>query len=231
MEIRSFPHLSKNGQHMEKIRNIELQFACRQDPESFVPAEGGQFCSHCNKTVYDFSDKSLEDLLHFFETRGTSFCGAFTREQLKPARWWSRWSAAALVFVSSLISSSVSGQEPAPHSKVADKQDPGIEDIKSFGGVTEVPPRFPGGEKGFADFIRGNLVVPPRTPEGRVLLSFVVDRTGYLRNICVERGLTRAADAEAVRVLSRSPRWAPGIFNGRDVSIRYTVPVHFRSPD
>lgn len=66
------------------------------------------------------------------------------------------------------------------------------------------------------------------TPEGRVL-SFVVDRKGYLRNICVERGLSRAADAEAVRVLSCSPRWAPGIFNRREVNIRYTVPVHFRS--
>ncbi len=96
---------------MEKIRNFELQFRCGQDPKSFKPAADGQFCPHCSKTVYDFSDKSLDDLLEFFEKRGSSFCGSFAPEQLKPAPWWSRWSSAVLLLITALISPEAKGQQ------------------------------------------------------------------------------------------------------------------------
>ncbi|HEY0896380.1 MAG TPA: energy transducer TonB [Sphingobacteriaceae bacterium] len=211
---------------MEKIRNFELQFKCGQDPKSFTPAPDGPFCPHCSKTVYDFSDKSLEDLLQFFEKRGGSFCGSFTPDQLKPARWWSRWSSAALLLITSLISSEAKAQQVP---EVTPEQ--AIQDVKDFGGAAEVRPSFPGGGNAFLSYIRKNLDVPAGTPEGRVLISFVVDKSGSLRNIYVERGLTKKADAEAVRVIASGPKWTPGIFNGRPVNIRYTVPVYFKIPD
>ncbi len=106
-----------------------------------------------------------------------------------------------------------------------------MQDIKDFGGAADVQPSFPGGNNAFLRYIRENLIVPPGTPEGRVLISFVVDKTGSLRNIHVERGLTRRAEAEAIRVIESGPKWVPGVFNGRPVSIRYTVPIYFKFPD
>jgi protein TonB len=60
-----------------------------------------------------------------------------------------------------------------------------------------------------------------------VVLTFVVERDGSLTDIKVLRSLGSGTDEEAVRVLKASPKWKPGIQNGRPVRVQYSIPVNF----
>lgn len=103
--------------------------------------------------------------------------------------------------------------------------------IKDFASV-EVLPEFPGGEKAFGSFLSKNINYPPMAREnnisGRVFISFVVEKDGQLTDIKVLRGLGYGTDEEAVRVLKKSPKWKPGIQNGRAVRVQYTIPISFQ---
>ena len=62
---------------------------------------------------------------------------------------------------------------------------------------------------------------------GKVYISFVVEKDGSLTDIKVVRPLGSGTDEEAVRVLKNSPKWKPGIQNGRPVRVAYTMPISF----
>ena len=64
--------------------------------------------------------------------------------------------------------------------------------------------------------------------QGRVVLQFTVNKEGQVEDVTVLRGVNEALDAEAVRVVSSSPKWEPGTQNGNPVNVRYTFPVVFR---
>ena len=97
----------------------------------------------------------------------------------------------------------------------------------------EVLPSFPGGIEQFYKFLNKQLVYPPMSKEnniqGRVTVNFVVERDGSLTDIKVLRGVAGGEDLsqEAIRVLKKSPKWTPGIQNGRPVRVSYSVPVVF----
>ena len=63
---------------------------------------------------------------------------------------------------------------------------------------------------------------------GRVTLEFTVRKDGKITDIVVKRGVDPILDKEAVRVVSNSPRWEPGMQQDRAVNVRYTFPVIFR---
>ena len=92
-------------------------------------------------------------------------------------------------------------------------------------------PEFPGGQEAFIKFLRRNLRYPGMAVEsgiqGKVILSFIIERTGELSHIKVVRGIGSGCDEEAVRVLSRSPQWKPGIQNDQKVRVAYTLPINF----
>jgi len=99
-----------------------------------------------------------------------------------------------------------------------------------FTSVEQVP-EFPGGLEAFGKFLGDNVKYPKADREkgikGRVIATFIVEADGSLSNIKVTRGLSEAIDAEAVRVLDISPKWKPGIQNGRAVRVQYSVPISF----
>ena len=64
--------------------------------------------------------------------------------------------------------------------------------------------------------------------QGRVLVEFVVDKKGEVRDVTVVRGIHESLDREAVRVVSASPKWRPGRHNGKKVDVAITVAVEFR---
>lgn len=97
----------------------------------------------------------------------------------------------------------------------------------------EVFPEFPGGLEAFYKFLSKTLVYPPMSKEnniqGRVTVNFVVEKDGSLTDIKVLRGVPGGDDLgqEAIRVLKKSPKWKPGVQNGRPVRVSYSVPVMF----
>lgn len=103
-----------------------------------------------------------------------------------------------------------------------------------FTSVEEFP-SFPGGMEKFYGFLRKELVYPPIPREngtqGRVVVSFVVEKDGSLTDIKIARGVSGIGGddlgAEAIRILKRSPKWTPGKQNGRPVRVAYNMPISF----
>ena len=104
-------------------------------------------------------------------------------------------------------------------------------EIVDFASV-EVLPEFQDGIKGWIDYLKANLKYPEEAKKnkitGRVIMSFVVDKTGSLEDIKVLRGVEKSLDEEALRILRTSPKWKPGIQNGRPVKVAYTMPIFFQ---
>jgi len=90
---------------------------------------------------------------------------------------------------------------------------------------------FPGGTKAFSTFLVKNLHYPADARkngiQGRVYLTFVVEKDGSLSDIKVARGLGYGCDEEAVRAVKSSPKWTPGTQDGHIVRQQYTLPISF----
>ena len=98
--------------------------------------------------------------------------------------------------------------------------------------VVEVMPEFPGGQGALLQFLAKSIKYPVIAQQngiqGRVTCSFVVGKDGVIRNIEVIRGVDPSLDLEATRVISMMPKWNPGMQKGKEVNVKYTVPVTFR---
>jgi len=98
--------------------------------------------------------------------------------------------------------------------------------------VIEQMPQYPGGESELMSYIAKNLKYPVIAQEngiqGKVILRFVVSKSGVVDKIEVVRSLDPACDKEAVRVVRTLQRWIPGKQNGVNVSVFYTLPIAFK---
>ena len=97
--------------------------------------------------------------------------------------------------------------------------------------VVETMPSFPGGQTALMNYLCDNVVYPPYAYEkeiqGRVIVSFVVEKDGSIKDVKVAKSVDPSLDNEAVRVISNMPRWIPGTKNGSPVPVRYNIPVSF----
>ncbi len=100
--------------------------------------------------------------------------------------------------------------------------------------AVERQPDFPGGINAFYTYLGQNIIYPPNAAinriQGRVFVGFVVEKDGILSDIKILRGVSSEIDSEAIRVVARSPRWLPGMVNGRQVRAQYTVVIAFKLP-
>ena len=91
---------------------------------------------------------------------------------------------------------------------------------------------FPGGQGALMQWLKENIKYPAIAAangiEGRVIVQFVVSKTGSISNVKVARGVDPSLDKEAVRVISSMPKWTPGKQSGKTVNVRLTLPVTFR---
>lgn len=98
--------------------------------------------------------------------------------------------------------------------------------------VVEEMPSFPGGQGALMSYLASNIKYPVVAQEngvqGRVIVSFVVERDGSISDVKVARSVDPSLDREAQRVVKSMPRWKPGKQNGSAVRVKYTVPVVFR---
>ena len=94
------------------------------------------------------------------------------------------------------------------------------------------PPMFPGGERALMEFLKDNVKYPPmaakRKTQGRVVMTFVVDKTGKVTEIKVAKSVDIYLDTEAIRVCKLLPDFYPARQNGEPVSVWFTLPITFR---
>lgn len=95
----------------------------------------------------------------------------------------------------------------------------------------EKQPEFKGGMKKFYEYLHSSVKYPESAVknniQGKVFLSFIVEKDGKLNNIHVDRKLGYGTDEEAVRVLEESPNWDPGLVKGKPVRVKYNIPISF----
>ena len=93
-------------------------------------------------------------------------------------------------------------------------------------------PEFPGGEAALYKWLNDHVQYPASAAEegvsGRVIVEFVISKTGSIENARVVRGRHPALDKEALRVVKSMPKWNPGRNNGQPVKVTYHLPVTFR---
>lgn len=97
--------------------------------------------------------------------------------------------------------------------------------------VVEEMPEFPGGQGELMKYIAQNIKYPVKAQQkevqGRVTVSFVVSCDGSLRDFRIVRGVDPDLDAEALRVIKSMPNWKPGKQKGKNVAVKYTLPINF----
>jgi len=99
--------------------------------------------------------------------------------------------------------------------------------------LIEVKPSFNGGDANeFSKWVNSQLVYPDSAKkngiQGRVTLQFIIKADGSVTDVRVLNGVDSDLDKEAVRVVSKSPKWKPGTSKGKPIDVTYTFPVIFQ---
>jgi protein TonB len=113
---------------------------------------------------------------------------------------------------------------------VTQSEGEGLEQSDVFTIVEEMP-EFIGGETAMNDFMHKNLKYPEEAKnkniQGKVWIGFIVDKEGNIYNVEVLRGIGGGCDEEAVRVISKMPKWKPGKQSGKPVAVKFRFPINF----
>jgi protein TonB len=97
----------------------------------------------------------------------------------------------------------------------------------------QVAPHFPGGQAQLAKYIEDNVQYPQPAldngVEGTVNVSFAVDEYGNVYSPSVKGDkLGYGLEAEAIDVVKKMPKWAPGkAANGKNIKTYYDLPITF----
>jgi periplasmic protein TonB len=96
----------------------------------------------------------------------------------------------------------------------------------------EIMPEFPGGEHALAKYLGNNIRYPHVAQEneiqGTVFIQFVVNRDGTISQVkTVGAAKGGGLEEEAIRVVSKMPKWKPGKQNGQYVAVYFNLPVRF----
>lgn len=97
--------------------------------------------------------------------------------------------------------------------------------------IVDQMPHYPGGEEAMYKFLSENVKYPVMNPEiswsGKVMVSFVVDIDGSLKDIKILKGECLPCADEVVRVIKLMPKWIPGKTMGKTVRTQFMLPVIF----
>lgn len=97
--------------------------------------------------------------------------------------------------------------------------------VHNIAGI-EVKPDFPGGMGEFYKYFAKNYQTPNvKRLNGKVYVTFVIERDGGIVDIKVLRDIGYGTGEEAIRVLNKSPKWLPGEQDGKKVRCSFTLPI------
>jgi TonB family protein len=108
-------------------------------------------------------------------------------------------------------------------------------DLVFDGGAITVYPEFVGGDNKFFNLIRSKLTYPDRAItlniEGTVEVGFTVGPDGHVSNVELLKGIGYGCDEQVIEAVKALPKWRPGIFCGRPMTIKETIAVQFKLND
>ena len=96
----------------------------------------------------------------------------------------------------------------------------------------DVMPEFVNGKDAMIKFIAQNVKYPEserkKGVQGKIYVSFVVNKHGKITDVKIARGVSPAIDREAIRVVKSMPNWKPGENNEKPVKVKFTIPISFK---
>lgn len=102
---------------------------------------------------------------------------------------------------------------------------------KSWDCIPETMPYFPGGQELLLKYLAVNIKYPASAvkvkKQGRVIVTFIVQKDGSVTHAKIAKSIDPELDAEALRVVRAMPKWIPGTQFGKPVNVKYTLPVKF----
>ncbi|QZE13316.1 energy transducer TonB [Halosquirtibacter laminarini] len=111
------------------------------------------------------------------------------------------------------------------------EEEKAVDEEKVFQFV-EDPPMFPGGNAALQKYLGKHVKYPVIAQEngiqGKVFVSFVVEKDGSVTDVRIIRGVDKSLDKEAIRVVKTLPRWKPGMQRGKAVRVSFSVPINFQ---
>lgn len=137
----------------------------------------------------------------------------------------------SLFLVACVVVSTGAAAKTLPSSLTPSVRDVNESDTDTIFAIFENTPQFPGGEVALMSFISDNLVYPANAAEngieGRVVVQFVVTKTGSIGQVEIVRSADPELDREAVRVVKLLPRFKPATILGEPVDVSLTLPINF----
>jgi len=98
--------------------------------------------------------------------------------------------------------------------------------------VVDVMPEYIGGIEAMYEYIGNNIAYPAKAKkegiDGRVFISFIVEKDGQISDVEILRGIGGGCDEEAVRVIKNMPDWTPGQQRGEPVRVLFRMPIKFK---
>ena len=106
------------------------------------------------------------------------------------------------------------------------------QDDEKISKVPDVMPEYPGGTGALLEYLKNNVKYPAEAlkqkTEGRVSVSYVVNKDGSITDARVVHSVDPLLDAEALRVVKAMPNWIPAkMKDGKIVRCEYTLPIKF----
>lgn len=97
--------------------------------------------------------------------------------------------------------------------------------------VIETMPQFPGGQGVMMKYLAANIKYPASAvkakKQGRVIVTFIVQKDGSVTHAKIAKSVDPELDAEALRIVKAMPNWTPGTQDGKPVNVKYTIPIVF----
>ena len=98
--------------------------------------------------------------------------------------------------------------------------------------ISDVMPEFPGGDEALFAYLSQNINYPTEAKdaklEGRVYVTFVIEKDGQVSNAKILRDIGGGCGEEAIRVVNNMPKWKPGSQDGKPVRTQFNLPVSFQ---
>ncbi len=139
-----------------------------------------------------------------------------------------------LEYIYSYVQELCNGRKPLFRNTESKKSDDMPSDVYAYSDV-DVKPQFLNSsdprtfmERWVYPYLKYPKYAADNGIQGRVLVEFLVDEKGEVRDARVVRGIHTSLDEEALRVVSASPKWRPGRHRGKKVKVAVTVSVEFR---
>lgn len=142
--------------------------------------------------------------------------------------------AFCLLFILSSCQSDTSKSENTPEEIADENVYTQVDIMPRFSGCEDKPKekRAACASSKMFNYIRSNVQYPEAAKaageEGRAVVSFVVDKSGKLRDIEVVKDPGNGMGAEAKRIVESFPDWIPGVHKGKKVHVQYIIPVTYR---